>query len=73
MANASFGHDGDSDRALDLFDEMGVGHSGDTTLGSDIGRNALQGHDGVSTILLGDAGLGRVDNVYDDATAEHLG
>ncbi|KAM0963866.1 hypothetical protein ACFX13_023228 [Malus domestica] len=55
MVDAGFGHDGDSDRALDF---LGVGHSSAATLELDVDREVLEGHDGASAGLLSDASVG---------------
>ena len=73
MADARFGHDGDGDGVHDLLDEGRVRHAGDAALGAYVGGDALEGHDGAGAGFFGDAGLGGVDDVHDDAAFEHLG
>ena len=73
VADAGLGHDGDGDGPLDVLDELRVAHAGHAALGTDVGGDTLKGHDRAGTGLLRDAGLFRVDDVHDDAAAEHLG
>ena len=72
VAYARFGHDGYGHGVHDFFDECGVRHAGDAALGANVGGDALKGHDGAGAGFFGDAGLGGVDDVHDDAAFEHL-
>ena len=72
VADARFGHDGYGYGVHDFLDECGVRHAGDAALGADVGRDALEGHDGAGAGFFGDAGLGGVDDVHDDAAFEHF-
>ncbi|CAM0904951.1 unnamed protein product [Alopecurus aequalis] len=73
VADAGLSHDGDGDGALDLADHAWVGHAGDAALGADVGGDALERHDGAGSGLLSDTRLLGVDDVHDDAAAQHLG
>ncbi len=50
----------------------GVAHARDTTLRPDVGGHPLQRHHGDGPGVLGDLGLGGVDDVHDDAALQHL-
>ena len=73
VSDAGLGHDGNGDRLNDTRDEVGVAHTGHTALSADVGRNALEGHDGDGSGILGDTGLLGSDDVHDDAALEHVG
>jgi len=73
MADADLGHHRNGDHVLDLPDHVRLGHACDAAHLPDVGGDALQGHDGHRTGLLGDLGLLGIGDVHDDAALEHFG
>ncbi|WZY79888.1 hypothetical protein YC2023_026272 [Brassica napus] len=72
MTDPGLGHHRNRNGLLDVLNHLGIAHPSDASLSANIGGNALQSHDGASTGFLRDAGLLGVDDVHDNAAAEHL-
>ena len=73
VADAGLGHDRDGDDGLDALDHLRVAHAGHAAVAADVRRHPLERHHRGGAGVLGDLGLGRVDDVHDDAALEHLG
>ena len=72
VTDAGLRHDGDRHGVDDALDQVRIGHTCHATLGADVGGDALEGHDGHGTRILGDLRLLGGDDVHDDAALEHL-
>ncbi|KAL8140959.1 LOW QUALITY PROTEIN: hypothetical protein V2J09_006980 [Rumex salicifolius] len=72
VTNTSFRHDRNSDRLLNLLDELGVRHASNAALSADVGRDTLESHDGASAGLLSDTSLIGGHDIHDNAAAKHL-
>jgi hypothetical protein len=73
VPDTAFGHHRDRHRLLDRLDHRRVAHAGHTAVAADVGRDPLERHDGDRAGVLGDRRLLGVDDVHDDAAAQHLG
>ena len=51
----------------------GIAHPRHAAVATDVGGHALEGHDRDGAGVLGDLGLLGVDDVHDDAAAQHVG
>ena len=72
VADAALRHHGNGDGLLDPFDHRGVAHARDSAVAPDVGGHALERHHGDRARVLGDLRLIGVDDIHDDAAAQHL-
>ncbi|MPM94976.1 hypothetical protein SDC9_142125 [bioreactor metagenome] len=72
VPDAHLGHHRDGHRLLNAPNHFWVAHPGNAPGRPDIRRDALQGHHGAGTRLLGDFRLLGGGHVHDNPTLEHL-
>ena len=72
VSDTALRHDGDGHGFHDALDHGGVAHASHAAVGADVGRDALEGHDGHRSRILGDLRLLGVHDVHDDAALHHL-
>jgi len=58
---------------LDPLNHLRIAHARHAAVASDVRRHALEGHDRYGARVLGDLRLFGIDDVHDDAAAEHVG
>ncbi len=72
VADPALGHHRDRDGLLDALDHRRVAHARDAAVAADVGGHALERHHRDRAGVLGDLRLLGVDDVHDDAAAQHL-
>jgi hypothetical protein len=71
VSDAYLGHYGDAHRFLDILNHLRVAHARDPAFAADVSGHSLKRHDGHGSGIFRDASLFYVDDVHDDAVAQH--